>query len=69
LAQLQRAGNGSPVPLPDEVRAASDRLLPQQRAVTIAMRSRDNASANQSLQKLEDSLKVIEDFLSGKPRL
>ena len=69
LAQLQRAGNGSPVPLPDEVRAAGDRLLPQQRAVTIAMRSRDNASTNQSLQKLEDSLKVIEDFLSGKPRL
>jgi hypothetical protein len=69
LNQFQRSANGTPRPLPDDIRAASDRLLTQQRAVTIAMRSRDTASINQDLQELESTLKLIEDFLSANPRL
>ena len=69
LNQFQRSANGTPRPLPDDIRAASGRLLTQQRAVTIALRSRDTASTNQDLQELESTLKLIEDFLSANPRL
>ena len=64
LAQLQRARTGTPAPLLDDVVAASDRLNTQQRAVAIAMRSRDDATEQKSLQNLEDTLTVIENFLA-----
>ena len=64
LAQLQRARIGTPAPLPDNVVAASDRLNTQQRAVAIAMRSRDDATEQKSFQDLEDTLTVIEKFLA-----
>jgi hypothetical protein len=63
LAQLQRGGTGAPAPLPNDVVAASDRLNTQQRAVAVAMRSRDDATEQKSLQDLEDTLTVIEKFL------
>lgn len=64
LAQLQRARTGTPAPLPNDVVAASDRLNAQQRALAIAMRSRDEATEQKNLQDLEDTLTVIEKFLA-----
>jgi hypothetical protein len=63
LAQAARKltlGGGA---LPDEMRAAQDRLVSQQQAVALAMRTRDNA-AEQRMRELEDTLVVIEKFVS-----
>jgi hypothetical protein len=64
LAQFQRARTGIPAPLPYNVVAARDRLNTQQRAIAIAMRSRDDATEQKSFQDLEDTLTVIEKFLA-----
>ena len=61
LAQAQRKLGGAP--LPDDVRAAQDRLNIQQRALGLAMRTRDNAAAEQKLLEMEDTLAVIEKFI------
>ena len=50
-------------PLPDEIRAAQDRLNSQQRALGLAMRTRDYAAAEQNLRDMEDTLAVIEKFI------
>jgi hypothetical protein len=61
LAQAQRKLAGAI--LPDDIRAAQDRLNIQQRAVGLAMRTRDNAAAEQNLLEMEDTLAVIEKFI------
>jgi hypothetical protein len=61
LAQAQRKLAGAP--LPDDIREAQDRLNIQQRAVALAMRTRDNAAAEQKLLEMEDTLAVIEKFI------
>jgi hypothetical protein len=55
------AGGGA---LPDEIRAARNRLANQQQAVELAIRMRDNAAAGQRMSDLEDTLAVIEKFVS-----
>jgi hypothetical protein len=64
LAQAQRKLLVAGVPLPDNIRAAQDRLNGQQQAVALAMRTRDYAAGEQSLRALEDTLVVIEDFVA-----
>ena len=63
LAQAQRKLAASRVPVPDEIRDAQDRLNSQQRAVALAMRTRDNAAAEQNLRAMEDTLAAIEKFI------
>jgi hypothetical protein len=55
------AGGGA---LPDEIRAARNRLANQQQAVELAIRMRDNAAAEQRMGDLEDTLAVIEKYVS-----
>ena len=50
--------------LPDEIRAAQNRLANQQQAVALAIRMRDNAAAEQRMGDLEDTLVVIEEYVS-----
>lgn len=50
--------------LPEDVRAARDRLIAQQQAVLSAMSARDNRLAEQRLNDMEETLKVIEQFLA-----
>jgi hypothetical protein len=50
--------------LPDEIRAAQNRLASQQQAVALAIRMHDNAAAEQRMGDLEDTLAVIEKFVS-----
>ena len=64
LAQAERKLTLARAALPDEIRAARDRLTSQQQAVTLAVRTRDNAAAEQRMRDLEDSLVVIEKFIS-----
>jgi hypothetical protein len=63
LAQAQRQLAVAHAPLPDEIRAAQDRLNSQQRALALAMRTRDYAAAGQNLSDMEDTLAVIEKFI------
>jgi hypothetical protein len=63
LAQAQRKLAVAGTPLPDDIRAAQDRLTSQQRACEAAMRTRDNAAAEQNLRAMEDTLAVIEKFI------
>jgi hypothetical protein len=63
LAQAQRKLTVEGVSLPDDIRAAQNRLTSQQRAVGLAMRTRDSAGAEQSLRDMEDTLAVIEQFI------
>jgi hypothetical protein len=64
LAQRQKRVGTGVAALPVDVVAASDRLNTQQRAVAIAMRSHDDATEQKSLQDVEDTLTVIENFLA-----
>ena len=64
LAQLQRRQSGSGANLPDDIRAASDRLDTQLRNTVLAMRARDNGATEQSFHALEDTLAVIEKYLA-----
>jgi hypothetical protein len=63
LAQAQRKSSVAGVPLPDDIRAAQERLPSQQQAANLAIRTRDYAAGEQSLRAMEDTLVVIEDFL------
>ena len=63
LAQAERKLTLVGGTLPDEILAARDRLTTQQQALTLAMRTRDNA-AEQKMRDLEDTLVVIEKFVS-----
>jgi len=63
LARLQRSRTGAGEGLPDDVRAAHDRVNAEAQAATLALRTRDYASGEQHLQAAEDALKVIERFL------
>ena len=63
LAQAQRKLSASRVPVPDEIRDAQDRLNSQQRAVALAVRTRDNTAAEQNLRVMEDTLAAIEKFI------
>jgi hypothetical protein len=65
LAQTERKRTGVGVPLPDEIRAAQERLNSEQQAVNLAMRARDYAAGQQRLGAMEDTLAVIEDFLKA----
>jgi hypothetical protein len=66
LAQAQRRASvsGTRVPLPDDIRAAQERLTKQQQAANLAIRARDYTAGEQSLRAMEDTLAVIEDFLA-----
>jgi hypothetical protein len=63
LLQAQRKLAVAGTPLPDDIRAAADRLNSQQREVGLAMRTRDYAAAEQDLRALEDTLAAIEKFI------
>jgi len=63
LGQAQRKLTLAGASLPEDIRAAQDRLIGQQRAVGMAMGARDNAAAEQSLRDMEDTLAVIEKFI------
>jgi hypothetical protein len=63
LVQAQRKLAVAGTPLPDDIRAAADRLNSQQREVGLAMRTRDYAAAEQDLRALEDTLAAIEKFI------
>jgi hypothetical protein len=64
LAQAQRKSSVTGVPLPDDIRAAQERLPSQQQAANLAIRTRDYAAGEQSLRAMEDTLAVIEDFVA-----
>jgi len=64
LAQSQRRSSVAGVPLPDDIRAAQERLPSQQQAVNLALRTRDYAVGEQSLRAMEETLAVIEDFVA-----
>ena len=64
LAQAQRKSSIAGVPLPDDIRAAQERLPSQQQAANLAIRTRDYAAGEQSLRAMEDTLVVIEAFLA-----
>ena len=65
LAQAQRrASVTGGVPLPDDVRAAQERLTKLQQAANLAIRTRDYAAGEQSLRAMQDALAVIDDFLA-----
>jgi hypothetical protein len=64
LAQAERKLTLAGVALPDEIRAARDRMANQQQAVALAIRTRDNAAAGQRMRDLEDTLAVIEKFIA-----
>ena len=63
LGQAQRKLSVAGAPLPDEIRAAQDKLNNQQRTVGLAMRTRDYTAAEQNLRDMEDTLAVIEKFI------
>lgn len=62
LGQAQRKLAGAP--LPDDIRAAQSQLITQQQAVAAAMRTQNNAGAEQNLRAMEDTLAVIEKFIA-----
>jgi hypothetical protein len=63
LAQAERKLTAADMPLPDNIRAARDRLTSQQQAVVLALRTRDYAAGEQNLRAMEDTLAVIEKFI------
>jgi len=64
LAQRQQRQAAPGAELPEDVRAARDRLNAQQQAVLNAVSARDNGLAEQRLNDMEETLKVIEQFLA-----
>jgi hypothetical protein len=64
LAQWQRRQAASGAALPDDVRAARDRVDGQIQAVISAMRGRDNVAAAQHLKDADETVAVIEQFLA-----
>ena len=64
LAQLQKQQAGSGTELPDDVRAARDRLDAPMQAVARAVGELNNAQAAQSMRETENSVTVIEQFLA-----
>jgi hypothetical protein len=64
LAQRQQRQGAPSAELPEDVRAARDRLNAQQQAVFSAISARDNSLAEQRLNDMEETLKVIEQFLT-----
>ena len=64
LAQFQRQQAGSSTELPDDVRAARDRLDAQMQAIAMAVGARNNAQATQGMREAESSVRVIEQFLA-----
>jgi len=64
LAQRQQRPGAPAAELPEDVRTARDRLIAQQQALLSAMSARDNGLAEQRLNDMEDTLKVIEQFLA-----
>ena len=46
-----------------EIRAAQDKLNNQRRALSLTMRARDYATAEQNLHDMEDTLAVIETIM------
>ncbi len=63
LAQAERKLSVASGSLPDQVHPAQTRLTSQQQAVGLAMRTRDNTAAEQSLRDMEDTMVVIEKFI------
>jgi hypothetical protein len=64
LAQAQRRASVTGEPLPDDIRAAEERLTKQQQAASLAIRTRDYTAGEQNLRAMEDTLAAIEDFLA-----
>jgi hypothetical protein len=64
LAQRQQRQAAPGAELPEDVRAARERLNAQQQAVLTAVAARDNGLAEQHLNEMEETLKVIEQFLA-----
>jgi len=64
LGQAERKLTLAGVALPDEIRAARDRLTIEQQAAASAIRTRDNAAAEQKMRDLEDTLAAIEKFIA-----
>jgi hypothetical protein len=64
LAQLQPRGAPSGTVLPPDVAAAAARLNADARAARAAITAGDDSITARNLNALEDSLKVIEDFLA-----
>lgn len=64
LGQAERKLTLAGAALPGEIRAARDRMVTQQQAVAMALRTRDNAAAEQRMRDLEDTLAVIEKFIA-----
>jgi hypothetical protein len=65
LAQAQRrASVTGGVPVPDDIRAAQERLTKLQQAANLAIRTRDYTAGEQSLRAMQDTLAVIDDFLA-----
>jgi hypothetical protein len=64
LAQAERKLMLAGAALPDEIRAARDRMASQQQSVAMAIRTRDNAAAGQRMRDLEDTLAAIEKFIA-----
>ena len=63
LAQTERKLTAADIPLPDNIRAARDRLTGQQQAVVLALRTRDEVAGEQNLRAMEGTLAVIEKFI------
>jgi hypothetical protein len=63
LAQAERKLTAANMPLPDDIRAAWDRLTSQQQVVVLTLRTRDFAAGEQNLRALEETLEVIEKFI------
>jgi hypothetical protein len=63
LAQAERKLTAANMPLPDDIRAARDRLTSQQQVVVLTLRTRDFAAGEQNLRALEETLEVIEKFI------
>jgi hypothetical protein len=64
LSRAQRKSSLAGVPLPDDIRAAQERVPSQEQAASLAIRTRDYAAGEQTLREMEDTLGVIEDFLA-----
>jgi len=64
LAQAQRKASVTGMPLPDDMRAAQERLPKLQQAANLAIRTRDYTAGEQTFRAMEDTLAAIEDFLA-----
>jgi hypothetical protein len=63
LAQAEQKLTTAGMPLPDNIRAARDRLTSQQQAVALTLRTRDYPAGEQNLSALEETMAVIENFI------